>query len=74
MTGRKPEGASSESESDPEDGAGKSPGKKVISAMATFDAWKYSVKQNYDLIIVIDVYLFCSVHQFVRIEPVSFSS
>ena len=29
VTGRKPEGASSESESEAEDGAGKSPGKKV---------------------------------------------
>ena len=29
MTGRKPDGASSESESEAEDGAGKSPGKKV---------------------------------------------
>ena len=30
MTGRKPEGGSSESESEAEDGAGKSPGKKVL--------------------------------------------
>ena len=29
VTGRKPDGASSESESEAEDGAGKSPGKKV---------------------------------------------
>ena len=36
MTGRKPEGASSESESEAEDGAGKSPGKKVICGNSAY--------------------------------------
>ena len=48
MTGRKPEGGSSESESEAEDGAGKSPGKKVIpSTMATFEGDFNSGNQNH---------------------------
>ena len=48
MTGRKPEGGSSESGSEAEDGAGKSPGKKVtVSMMATFEDDINSGNQNH---------------------------
>ena len=39
MTGRKPDGASSESESEAEDGAGKSPGKKVKNLLVEIFAF-----------------------------------
>ena len=46
MTGRKPDGASSESESEAEDGAGKSPGKKVKIFLIEIFAFFFIMSQQ----------------------------